>query len=139
MTVRREVSDFAALIEELVARVERLEEALATSATDENGPLRTPWLTRQQAAEYVPISPRQFDRLHKEGRIEAHRGTGRPLFHIDELDAMVRSFGTLPQHPLRDLSQDRSQEHSQDRSQNAASPPLKGAESASRRRARDEP
>jgi hypothetical protein len=105
----------AEYVEALAERVEQLEAQLTAA-----GPPQTPWRTRQQAAEHIPVSLRQFDRLHKEGRITAHYGTGRPLFHIDELDAMVRLFGTLSDH--------------------TGSPPLKLARRATERRARrDEP
>jgi hypothetical protein len=96
VTVRREVSDFAAFIEELGERVERLETALPTSAADENGPPQTQWLTRKQAAERIHVSLRQFDRLHKEQqRIEGQYGAGdSPLFHADDAAQATRPCST---------------------------------------------
>ena len=48
----------------------------------------SPWLTRQQAADYlsVPVS-----RLEKDRSVPAHRWDGRVMYHRGELDTWLRA------------------------------------------------
>jgi excisionase family DNA binding protein len=80
----RAVLDFDAL-RALVA--EEVERVLAQHEHHDDG---SPWLTREQAAAYVHVSPRTLDRYRREGRVRAEYVVGRPLFHRDDLDAFVR-------------------------------------------------
>lgn len=52
-------------------------------------------LSRAEAAAYLRIAPRTFDRYVMDGRITKHRlvPRGRPYFLVAELDAFVRADG----------------------------------------------
>lgn len=54
--------------------------------------IETPWLTTQEAAEYLRITRRVLDQWVKRGEIVRHY-PGRirsPRFHRDHLDALMR-------------------------------------------------
>lgn len=52
----------------------------------------TEWLTRQQAADHLKISPRTLSRWVEHGRCPVHHTPGgRPRFLRDELDAVITS------------------------------------------------
>ena len=54
------------------------------------GKLRSPWLTRREAAEYLSLP---LSRLEKDRTIPCHRDAGRVLYHRDELDAHFLALG----------------------------------------------
>lgn len=50
------------------------------------------WLTRQQAADRLKITPRTLSRWVESGRCPVHRTPGgRPRFRSDEVDALLTS------------------------------------------------
>lgn len=57
------------------------------------------WMNRVEAAEYLRISTTKLDELRGEGRLVSHRIDGRPVFHIDDLDAVA-----VRDEPLRLVS-----------------------------------
>lgn len=80
---------------ELVAAIERhvdrrVAERLASSANG-NGP-ETPWRTREQAAAHLHVSLPQLDLLRRRGKLDPDYVGRKPLYHVDELDALVRSW-----------------------------------------------
>lgn len=75
----------AAALERLVD--ERVEAALAERDAG-NG---SPWLTLDEAAEYLRVSPRTLDRLLERGRIRTSAIGRRRLVHRDELEAYMRT------------------------------------------------
>jgi excisionase family DNA binding protein len=77
----RAVLDPADLRALVIAEVERL---LAQQ------PKGSPWLTRGDAAAYVHLSVRTFDRHVRQGRVRVEYVGTRPLFHRDDLDEYVR-------------------------------------------------
>lgn len=56
------------------------------------------WLGRNEAAEYLKISVRTFDRLVREGKIHKFSATGRrqALFDREQLDTYIRSTRQTP-------------------------------------------
>jgi excisionase family DNA binding protein len=69
------------LIDQLEPRlIERISERLAT------GP-RSPWLTVEEAADYLRTSPGAIYKRIKRGQLPSHRPEGSPiLLHRDDLD-----------------------------------------------------
>lgn len=55
----------------------------------------SPWLTKNEAAEYMRVHPRTIDDWAKAGRITRHRieGLQSVRFRRDELDALVVPVG----------------------------------------------
>lgn len=79
---------------ELVAAIERLVDervAGALAALHGNGSATTPWLTIEEAAQYLRVSERTLERLLTRGKIRTSTIGRRRLLHRDELDAYMRA------------------------------------------------
>lgn len=81
MTIALELSDEA---------VTKIAEQAAALTLARLGKLRSPWLTRREAAEYLGLP---LSRLEKDRTIPCHRDGGRVLYHRDELDAHFLALG----------------------------------------------
>jgi len=78
------VLDLDALVEQVAGRVaELLAERLATPAAT------SPWLTADEAAEYLRCGRRRIYDLVREEKLEAHGDGARLLFRHEELDEYV--------------------------------------------------
>lgn len=51
----------------------------------------SPWLTREEAAEYARVSVGTIDRWARDGKLPRHRveGTRSVRFHTDDLDKLM--------------------------------------------------
>lgn len=51
----------------------------------------SPWMNRQEAAEYLRISPPSLDRWMREGRVKFYKAAGQRSvrFRRDDLDAVM--------------------------------------------------
>ncbi len=54
---------------------------------------RSPWLTADEAAEYLRCAVSRIRKLSSSGRIPKHRDGGRVLFRRDELDSFIAAGG----------------------------------------------
>ena len=61
----------------------------------------SPWLTLDDAAEYLRTSTRTIHRKVKKGVLRPSYGTGRPLFHVSDLDKAAAGEETAPTVPPR--------------------------------------
>lgn len=80
---------FSAEIVEALERLvdERVREALEAGANGDG----SPWLTLDEAADYLRVSPRTLERLLEAGRVRTSTVGRRRLVHRDELDAYMRN------------------------------------------------
>jgi excisionase family DNA binding protein len=78
-----------ALLDLLVPRIERIVEQTVAEhiATCEAARLPTEWMTTQEAAEYLRLTPSALRARVRRGTIRAHDDNGRWLFRRSELDA----------------------------------------------------
>jgi excisionase family DNA binding protein len=87
--VSRPLLDLDGLAEAIAARV-----AYQVGAREHQAAtIDTPWLTQQQAADYLGCSASRIKTLTVADAIPHHRDGRRPLYHRDELDAYVRAGG----------------------------------------------
>jgi excisionase family DNA binding protein len=76
---------------ELVETIERLVDERVRAALAEVEPSNgSPWLSVQQGAAYVGVSPRTITRLLEQGRIRSTCIGRRRLLHRDDLDTYLR-------------------------------------------------
>ncbi len=63
----------------------------AATQTPPTGITCSPWLTREEAADYMRVSPYTIDRWVRDERLPRHRidGIRSARFRRDELDALV--------------------------------------------------
>jgi excisionase family DNA binding protein len=76
--------DVVAAIEELIA--ERVREALEANGSGDG----SPWLSVEEAADYLGVSRRMVERRVKAGQIVPTYFGRRPLFRRDDLKQSVR-------------------------------------------------
>lgn len=77
--------------EALHAIAERVAELLAERATD----ALAPWMTADQAADYIAAPVSRVRKLTMTGELPHHRDGRRVLYRRDELDTFVRSGGAI--------------------------------------------
>jgi excisionase family DNA binding protein len=77
--------DLVAAIEELVA--ERVRGALEANGNGDG----SPWLSIDEAAAYLRVSPRTLERRIAKGRVRSTSIGRRRLLHRDDLDELVRA------------------------------------------------
>jgi excisionase family DNA binding protein len=70
--------------------MERRTDMDTVTATPPGG-ISSPWMTREEAAEYLRVSPFTLDRWVRQGRLQRHRidGLRSARFRQSELDALV--------------------------------------------------
>jgi excisionase family DNA binding protein len=57
---------------------------------------RSPWMTVDEAAEYLRCAPKRIYDLTSQGRLPRHKDGSRVLLHRDELDAYVAGTPLTP-------------------------------------------
>jgi excisionase family DNA binding protein len=73
--------------------LEQLADLIAARANTRTTNSESPWLTADEAAEYLRCSVSRVRTLTLTGQLPHHRDGRRPLYHRDELDAYVRAGG----------------------------------------------
>jgi excisionase family DNA binding protein len=68
------------------AGVERLADAIARRLEEHLGAASSPWLTAQEAADYIGAPLSRVRQLTMGDEIPVHRDGRRVLYHRDELD-----------------------------------------------------
>ena len=61
----------------------------------EQNATRSPWMTAEQAAEYIAAPVSRVRKLTMTGELPHHRDGRRVLYHRDDLDAYVRAGGAI--------------------------------------------
>ena len=51
------------------------------------------WMTSAEVAQYTGLAPATIYSKTSRGEIPVHKGSGRPRFHRDEIDAWMRGAG----------------------------------------------
>lgn len=83
---------------DIYSEIDSLHAALAALQNEleavKAGRITKNWYTRQEAADYLRISVRKLHDLRASGRLDAHVIDGRPVFHVNDLDALAERDGT---------------------------------------------
>ncbi len=80
----------AAEIADLVAKTVESTALRIEAARAAEVPPQRVWHTQKEAADYMRCSVKTVQNLVKAGRLKPNRGAGDPLYHITDLDAVVR-------------------------------------------------
>lgn len=82
----------AALSPDLVRALEDLiDERVRERLDGLDGSGASPWLSKEEAADYLGVSVRTLERRIQKGRIRPSRELGRPLLHRDDLDRLAQA------------------------------------------------
>lgn len=83
--------DIYSEIDSLHAKLAALETELAAVKA---GRITKNWYTRLEAAEYLRISTTKLWELRASGRLPGHQIDGKPVYHINDLDALAERDAT---------------------------------------------
>lgn len=81
-------------IDKLEERLYRIEFLLEKLMKLRRQTIQSPWLTAEEAGEYLSMNPHVLRQKARAGKIKYYRhpGTRRMWFHVADLDAFVRRF-----------------------------------------------
>jgi excisionase family DNA binding protein len=98
----------AALAPELVAAIEELVDERVRERLEAQTHAGSPWLSLEEAADYLRVSPRTLERQIARGRINSTTIGRRRLLHRGDLDALASAAtreGITPATPPRRRTQ----------------------------------
>jgi excisionase family DNA binding protein len=75
--------------------------AVADALADREGPAGSPWLSLEEAAEYLRVSERTLERAIARGRLDSTTIGRRRLVRREDLDELGNGGGEAPATPPR--------------------------------------